>query len=78
MESENENLELLTEEDISLILYSVKSFSKQKILPFLQNDLPDGDLDKMQDAIKELYELGIISYPQENSEGFETGVWGSF
>jgi len=40
--------------------------------------LPDGDFDKMHETIEDLYELGIISYPQENSEGFETGVWGSF
>ncbi|RLD74886.1 MAG: hypothetical protein DRJ10_16280 [Bacteroidetes bacterium] len=75
---ESENIELLTEEDILLILDSVKSFSKQKILPFLQNDLPDGDLNKMKEAIEELYELGIITYPDENSEGLETGVWGLF
>ena len=42
---EPENLELVTEEDIFLILDSVKSFSKQKILPFLQNDFPDVSLD---------------------------------
>ena len=78
MKPEEEVFNSITDEDFSLILNSVKDFSKREIIPFLQNDLPDGDLTQMADVIEKLYELGIITYPQKESEGFEIGVWGVF
>ncbi len=65
-------------EELEMLLGSANDFANKNLLAFLQNDLPDGDLNAMSTAIDEAYELGFIAYPYENAPGYELGVWGKY
>jgi len=78
MNNSSKKEDLPKEEDIRFILSSVKDWSDQMLRPALDKSLPDGDRTMWREAIDELYELGLIFYPDPASEGYEMGIWGAF
>ncbi len=68
--------QLISKEDLIQFEELAKAYKTKTLGPLFDNDLPDGDLSMLNEAMDTAFNIGLCAAPDPSQPGYEYGIWG--